>query len=418
MENINIKKSKKSYNKALQIIPGASQTGSKRPGCFVPGAFPIYIEKAKGSHIWDVDGNEYLDYIMALGPISLGYGYPAVDSAIKEQLKKGIIFPLMHPLEIEAAEVIIDTVPAAEMVRFFKTGAEATAAAVRVARAYTGKEKIVSFGYHGWHDVWSAGQALPLGKGVPKGLRNLIIPFTYNDFSSPDSLKNKLEENRGEVAAIVMTPNDYWAKAQDGYLEWVKELADAHNTLLIFDEIVTGFRMANGGAQEYFKVVPDLACFAKGMANGMPIATLVGRKKFLSGMKDLLISTTYGGETLSLAALVATGKEYKEKPVIEHLWHYGTRLMESLNRLAEENKVACKFLGYPPLMGFKFLYPDEKFNLDLMTFFLQENAKRGILFRRGGPIYICYSHNEEDLEKTLSVNKEVFFLISRALKTR
>jgi len=409
-------KSKELYQKAIEIIPGASQTGSKRVSAFAPGAFPMFTVSGKGSHIFDADGREYIDYIMALGPINLGYCYPAVDQAIARQLKSGIIFNLSHPLEIEAAEALIEMIPGADMVRFFKTGAEAVSAAVRVARAYTGREKILSWGYHGWHDMWCAQLPQPLNKGVPQDQRDLIIPFSYNDFTSSQSLKSKLEENKGAVAAIVMTPNNYWEKAKEGYLEYVREMANAYEAILVFDEIVTGFRMANGGAQEYFNVIPDLACYAKGIANGMPISVLTGKREIMQGMEELSISTTYGGETLSLAALTAACEEYRTKPVVAHMWSYGARLMEGLNKQAENYNIKCCFIGYPPLTAFNFTYEEARLNADLMTYFLQDNAENGILYRRGGPIYISYSHNERDLEQTLAVSDKVFFNIAQALE--
>jgi len=409
-------KSKEFYRRATEIVPGASQTGSKRASAFAPGAFPIFAVSGKGSHVFDADGREYIDYIMALGPINLGYCYPAVDQAIIRQLESGIIFNLPHPLEVEAAEALIDLIPGADMVRFFKTGAEAVSAAVRVARAYTGKEKILSWGYHGWHDMWAALLSQPWGSGVPQDQRSQVIPFTYNDFSSPQSLKNKLEENKEDVAAIVMTPNNYWEKAEDGYLEYVREMADAYGVILVFDEIVTGFRMANGGAQEYFNVIPDLACYAKGIANGMPVSALTGKREIMHGMENLSISTTYGGETLSLAALTATCKEYRTKPVVAHMWRYGTKLMEELNNQAQKYNINCRFSGYPPLTAFKFTYKEGRLNADLMTYFLQENAENGILYRRGGPVYISYSHNGKDLEETLSVSDKVFHSMARALE--
>lgn len=268
--SLNFQKSKEYYKKALTIIPGVSQTTSKRPENFAPGAFPIYIERGKGSHVWDVDGNEYIDYLMALGPITLGYSYPAIDEAVKEQLGKGIIFGLMHPLEIEVSQVLIETIPSAEMVRFFKTGAESTSAAVRIARAYTGKEKVLHCGYHGWHDNWAAERESFLSLGVPKVLKGYVRSFIFNDFTSEASLEKVLKRNKDEAACIIMETIIQGQRPEDGYLKWVRELADQYKVVLIFDEIITGFRMALGGAQEYFGVIPDLTCLAKGVANGLP----------------------------------------------------------------------------------------------------------------------------------------------------
>ena len=403
MSELNMKRSKELYEKAKKIIPGASQTGSKSPESFVPGAFPVYVQRAKGSHVWDVDGNEYIDYISGLGPISLGYRYPAIDKAIKKQLRDGIIFSLMHPVEIEAAQAIIDSVPCAEMVRFFKTGAEATAAAVRVARAYTGRQKIASLGYHGWLDVWTA-ELIPsfYAKGVPKVLKDYILSFSYNDFDSPKSLRNVLEQHGKEIACIVMSPVSYWEEHRNSYLQWVRELADKHEVILVFDEIVTGFRLSLGGAQEYFGVTPDLACFAKGVASGPPVTVLTGKRKFMEGMKDLQITTTYGGEALSLAAIVAAIKEYKEKNVSKYLWKQGEKLMKRLNEIAKKIGISAEWVGYAPISMFRFL-EEEVLAEDMMSLFLKECAKRGVLFRRGGPVYITYSHTDEDIKETLKV---------------
>ncbi|RJS85663.1 aminotransferase class III-fold pyridoxal phosphate-dependent enzyme [Candidatus Bathyarchaeota archaeon] len=416
--SLKLEESIKLYRRAVKVIPGASQTISKRPEAFAPGGFPIFLERGLGSHVWDVDGNEYIDYIMCLGPITLGYAYPAINEAIKRRLEDGTILSLPHRLEIEAAEAIIECVPCAEMVRFFKTGAEATAAAVRVARAYTGREKIVSYGYHGWLDVWAALVGGKMGRGVPEALRKLIIPFNYNDFESERSLENVLKRNRDEVACIVMNPIDYWSPPKNGYLKWVRELADEYNVILVFDEIVTGFRLALGGAQEYFDVTPDLACFAKGMSSGMPVSALAGKREMMSLMKELQISSTYGGEILSLAAVVAAIKEYKEKNVQSYLWAQGEKLMKRLNEAAKNLGVKVNWSGFPPISMFKFSYEDAELNSDLLTLFLQECASRGVLFRKGGPVYICYSHTDEDIEMTVRACTESLRVVKEAYEKR
>ncbi|HIE14886.1 TPA: aminotransferase class III-fold pyridoxal phosphate-dependent enzyme [Candidatus Bathyarchaeota archaeon] len=406
MIKLKIERSIELYKQALEIIPGASQTISKRAEAFVPGGFPIFLERGKGSHVWDLDGNEYIDYIMCLGPITLGYGYPAINEAIKNHLEYGTILSLPHRLEVEAAQAIIECVPCAEMVRFFKTGAEATAAAVRVARAYTGREKIASYGYHGWLDVWAALVSGRMGRGVPDVLKELVIPFNYNDFESEKSLENVLKIHKDEIACIVMNPIDYWEPPKEDYLKWVRDLADRYDVILVFDEIVTGFRLALGGAQEYFGVVPDLACFAKGMSSGMPISALTGKKEIMKIMRDLQISSTYGGEILSLAAVVAAIKEYKEKKVQDYLWKQGSKLMEGLNKVAREVDIKADWVGFPPISMFRFLYENQETNTYMLSLFLHECALRGILFRRGGPVYVSFSHTEEDIETTVKSSLE------------
>jgi len=417
-ERIRIEKSVNLFEKALQLIPGGSQTSSKRPSAFAPGAYPIYVDRGKGCHVWDVDGNEYIDYVLALGPLTLGYCYPAIDEAVKRQLEKGIIFGLLHPLEIEAAEAITEVVPCAEMVRFFKTGAEAISAAVRVARAYTGRDKVATYGYHGWHDTWACTSASPAGDGIPAVLKDYVHPFNYNDFDSPASLKAVLEQHPNEFACIVMEPISYWERPKETYLQRVKELAERHGALLVFDEIVTGFRLALGGAQELLHITPDLAVVGKGVAAGMPLSAVVGRRKYMERMTDLLVSITHGGEALSLAASVAAIREYKEKGVQAYLWQRGEEFMNAMNELALEAGVSMEWGGYPPMPMYKFNVDDPSLADDLMTLWLQENARRGILYRRGGPAYICFSHSDEDINITIEVGGEVMKCIDDALRSK
>jgi len=396
------------YEKAIQIIPGGSQTGSKRPDSYAPGAFPIYLEKGKGCRVWDVDGNEYIDYIMALGPVNLGYAYSRVNEAVKEQLEKATIINLLSPLEVELAEEVIKAVPCAEMVRFMKSGAEATSACVRIARAYTGREKVVHCGYHGWHDTFTASSAN--AKGVPKVLQGLIRSFSYNNLGS---LENILKKEGNEVACIIMEPREIPAS---GFLEGVRELADQYGALLIFDEIVTGFRLALGGAQEYFGVIPDLSAFAKGMSNGLPLSAFVGKREVMEIAKDLLISSTYGGEALSLAAGIATIRELKEKDVFWHTWKMGQKLMDGWVEIGNEFGLQLRASGLAPIHAPQMDMGTPELTGDAWTFFLQESAKRGVLFRRGGLNFISYSHKEEDIEYTLDVCRSVMKLMKEALQ--
>jgi glutamate-1-semialdehyde-2,1-aminomutase len=404
---LQLDRSLKLYEKAMQIIPGGSQTTSKRPGGYAPGAFPIYLDRGMGCRVWDVDGNEYIDYIMALGPVNLGYAYPRVNDAVREQLGKATIVSLLDPLEVELAEEIIKAVPCAEMVRFMKSGAEATSACVRVARAYTGREKVVHCGYHGWHDTFTASSANP--RGVPRALRELIRSFRYNDLGS---LEKALEKS-DEVACIIMEPR---MPPVDGFLEGVRELADRHGAVLIFDEIVTGFRVALGGAQEYYGVTPDLAAFAKGMSNGLPLSAFVGKKEIMEAAKDLVISTTYGGEALSLAAGVATIRELREKNVFQHTWEMGRRLMGGWMEIGQELGLNVGISGLAPIGAFQLDIGEQELTRDAWTLFLQEAAKRGVLFRRGGLNFISYSHKEEDIQYTLDVCRSVLKLIKEALQ--
>ncbi|HLC96356.1 MAG TPA: aminotransferase class III-fold pyridoxal phosphate-dependent enzyme [Candidatus Nanoarchaeia archaeon] len=390
----NIRKSLELWQRAEPIIPCGTQTASKGPDQFVKGVYPIYLQKGKGSHVWDVDGNEYIDYPCSLGAIFLGHAYPPVVKAIQKQAEEGIIFSLMHPLEVELAELLIKHIPCAEAVRFAKNGSDATSAAVRIARAYTGKDKIAFCGYHGWQDWYTIGTEKT--KGIPNVLKEYLFKFQYNNI---DSLKKIFEENKGEIAAIIMEPVITEAP-KDRFLEKVKELAHENGALLIFDEMVTGFRFGLGGAQKYFNVIPDLGCFGKSIANGMPLSVVAGRKEIMEECKNIFFSVTFGGEAISLAAAVATIKEVEQKDVIDHIWAVGKKFNQQFNALAAELDVPVKCVGFPPRQNIVFSHED---SAKLKTLFLQETIKQGVLI--GNVIFFNYSHSEEDLQKTMDACK-------------
>lgn len=402
-------KSEEYWRRAEQIIPAGTQTMSKGPTQFVDGVAPKYIRRGKGCHVWDVDGNEYIDYGMGLRPLVLGYSYPAVDEAITEQLKEGITFTLMHPLEVELSELLIKIIPCAEMVRFGKNGSDVTSAAIRLARAYTGRDKILCCGYHGWQDWYAA--TTERNRGIPKAVRKLSFSFPYND---TESLERLFAENKGQVAAVIMEPVGVEPPV-DNFLERVKKLANENSAVLIFDEIITGFRFALGGAQEYFGVIPDLATFGKGMANGMPLSALVGRREIMKELESVFFSLTFGGEVLSLAASVATIKEIKERNVIEHLWKQGRKLQDGYNQLAREmaleNHTRC--IGYAPSTLVTFREAQGKDSLALKSLFQQEAIKRGVLFT--GYHSMSYAHSDDDIDKTLEVYGDAMRILKKAV---
>lgn len=405
----NLKKSQEYLNAAERIIPAGTQTFSKGPAQFVQGVAPIYLENGNGSHVWDVDGNEYVDYIMALGPVTLGYAYPAVNEAIVKQLEKGISFSLMHPLEVELSELLVDTIPCAEMVRFGKNGSDVTSGAVRAARAYTGREKIACCGYHGWQD-WYIGTTR-MNKGVPKTTRELTIPFEYN---SIESLAKLFSENKEQIAAVIMEPINL-SEPKNNFLQEVKDLTHRNGAILIFDEIVTGFRIALGGAQKHFGVIPDLATFGKGMANGMPLSAIVGKKEIMKEFEEVFFSFTFGGETLSLAAAIATITEMKNRKSIEHSWKQGEKLRSVYNQLAESFGISnyTKCIGLPPYSGFYFRDDKGEDSLAMKSLFQQEIIKRGILSI--GVHLLCLSHSDEDIVRTLEAYEGAFKVLKRAL---
>lgn len=398
--NLPLARSLDLFARAQQRIPGGSQTNSKRPTQFAFGGYPIYADRAEGGCIIDIDGNEYIDLVQALGPVLLGYRYPTVDAAIAAQLERGILYGLMSPLEVECAELICEVVPCAEMVRFFKGGGEATAAAARVVRGYTKRQVILNCGYRGWPDVWSVANGDP---GVPTHLQGSLDAFAEFDL---DDLRRKFQAHNGQVAAVFLDIQR--AEPPAGYLAAVKELCHAHGALLVYDEIVTGFRLALGGMQEYCGVTPDLACFAKALANGMPLACVAGRADVMASMAERSISITYGGEALSLAAAIASIHELRDKGVHAYLWELGASLQRGLNGAAQATGIPFHCGGLAPMTTMDFTERGEQPEALLWEYLLQEMAVRGVLLRRGGLNFLTFSHTQSDLEQVIDAATEVF----------
>lgn len=395
------------YARAVGLQPPVTQVLAKGPTQFVNGVAPKYLARGDGARVWDVDGNEYLDYHMGVGPVSLGYRHPAVDEAIRRQLESGITFSLMHPLEVEVSELVAELVPAAEMVRFGKSGAEATSAAIRLARAHTGREKVVSCGYHGWHD-WYIG-TLPPKAGVPQGVQDLISTFAYNDLAS---LEAAIDD---ETAAVIMEPMTFdWP--DPGFLEGARDIAHRHGALFILDEIWTGFRWALGGAQEYFDIVPDLATVSKGMGNGVPISALVGSREIMTILDGtVFFYSTFGGETIALAGTKATLEVMANEPVHEHLERLGDALRDGYNEIAAElglaDVTACKGHGARTLVTFA----GDVDPLVQKSLVQQELIRAGILWT--GFHTMCYSHTDSDVDYTLEAYRTALGALATALES-
>ncbi|MFC0186083.1 aminotransferase class III-fold pyridoxal phosphate-dependent enzyme [Pseudarcicella hirudinis] len=403
-----ITQSNELYARAEKVQKPVTQTLAKGPGQFTKGVAPKYIKKAKGSHVWDVDGNEYIDFNAAIGPISLGYAYPAVDEAIKKQLEDGITFSLMHPLEVEVSELLKEVIPNAEAVKISKTGADVCSAAIRVARAFTGREKIFCCGYHGWHD-WYIG-ITSRNAGIPEPIQNMTYTFEFNDI---ESIKAALDDT---VAALILEPFIFEAP-KEGFLQELAEVCKANGTLLIFDEMWTGFRIAVGGAQEYFNVKPDLAVYSKACANGMPIAFLTGRADVMELFNSEVFSyTTFGGEALSLAASIATINELRDKNVPEYLDKKGALMKDGYNQIAAELGMTqyTKCIGYNCRSMVTFT-PEAGNGLEVKSLMQQEMIKRGILW--AGFHNMCFSHSDEDINYTLSVYREVLPIVKEAIES-
>jgi len=395
-------------DRAETLIPCATQTLAKGPAQNVRGVAPVYVQRGKGSHVWDVDGNEFIDYTMGVGPLSLGYCVDVVDNAIREQLNDGITFSLMHPLEVEVAELIREVVPNVESVRYSKTGCDVTTAAVRLARAFTGKNTVLCCGYHGWHD-WYIG-VTDRNRGIPEVVKDLTYTFNYNDI---ESVLNSIDD---DTAAIILEPVVF-DEPTNGFLHALRDVCDEKGILLIFDEMWTGFRLALGGAQEYFGVRADLVCFSKAVANGMPLSILCGRADVMALLEhDVFFFTTFGGEALSLAAAKATINFMRENDVVGRLAANGLRLRDGYNAIAEELGMAyTRAKGFPcrSIMVFDASAGNP---LLMKSYVQQEMIKRGVLW--GGFHNMSYAHDDADIDYTLSAYRQVLPLLHAAVESQ
>jgi glutamate-1-semialdehyde 2,1-aminomutase len=401
-----ITESNKLYDRAKGLIPAFTQTLAKGPAQYVNGVAPKYLVRGKGSHVWDADGNEYIDYNMGIGPLSLGYCYDKVDEAILNQLKDGITFSMMHPLEVEVAELIHDLIPNAESVRYSKTGCDATSIAVRLARAYTGRNKVLCCGYHGWHDWYIS--VTDRNKGIPQVIQDNTFTFNYNDIKS-------IEESIDSDTACVILEPVVFDEPKDNFLQEVAEICKKNGTLLIFDEMWTGFRLALGGAQEFFNIKADLACYSKAVANGMPISIITGRHDIMKLLdKEVFFFTTFGGEALSLAAVKATITELQKNNVPKYLNDLGGYLKEELNSiLSVYDMPYMNCTGYPYRTMVTFNHPHIN-GLEIKSLLQQELFKRGILW--SGFHTLSFSHSITDVEYTLKAYKDALIIVKEAVQ--
>lgn len=349
--------------------------------------------REEGARVWDVDGNESIDYSLALWPRVLGYNHPAVTAALERQPKEG--------LEIELAQQLSEIIPCAERVRFCKNDSDLISTAVRLARATTGREQLAYCNDSEWQD-WR----------VETATQNLGMPFEYNNL---ESLRKIFRENPGQVAGVLMEPVGI-SEPQNRFLEEVRELARREGALLIFDERLTGFRLAVGGAQEYFGVTPDLACFGKTMANGLPLSALVGKREVMERLESVAPPAVFGGEVPSFAAALATVTELRRQPILRHLWAYGKRLQDGFNVLARRLQVErhARCVGLPPRTVICFSDETGRESLALKSLFQQECYKRGVLF--AGCHNMCLGHGEAEINHTLHVYRDALQIVAQALR--
>jgi glutamate-1-semialdehyde 2,1-aminomutase len=394
--------------RARRVIPAGAHTYSKGDDQF-PQIAPAMIAEGSGCRVVDVDGNRLLDWGMGLRSVLLGHAYPRVVEAVVREVRRGSNFTRPSPLELELAEILVDRIPCAEMVKFAKNGSDVTTAAVRLARAATGRELVAFPAEHPFFSVndWFIGTT-PVDAGVPDAVKRLSVKFTYGDLAS---LERLFEEHPGQIAAVV-TEAATGAEPPAGFLQGVREITSREGAVLVFDEMITGFRWHPRGAQSLYGVTPDLATFGKAIGNGFSVSVLAGRRDLMEvGGLDhdrprvFLLSTTHGGETHALAAARETVLEVEERGVVDHLWRVGGRLQDGLNEAARsaglESVVACS--GYPCSPNLAFQPGGDATAAGLRTLFLQETIRRGVLMPYIAP---SFSHGDAEVDETVAVAAE------------
>ncbi len=380
-----VDKSWELHQRAVNVVPMATQTHSKAPRQALRDVEPCFLVRGEGCRVWDVDGNEYIDFRNGLGPVSLGYAYPAVNEAVARQLQDGVVFSYSHPLEVEIAERLVEIIPCAEKVRFLKTGGEAMAATHRLARGFTGRDHILTCGYHGWVNT--------MKEGVPTATRSTSSALPWGNI---DAFQTAIDAQGADNVAAISVACDY-AGIETGhpFLPALRALCDRIGALLIFDEIVMGFRLARAGAQEYFGVTPDLAVFAKGISNGVPLSTYLGRADVMDAVERVVISSTFGGDTLGLAAARAVLDIYEQEDVIETLWARGKQLHEGVASLCAQHGVEGGFAGLAPVGMLQLPTPQGRLQFE------GECLRGGVITY--SVCYPSYSHTAADIDEALDV---------------
>lgn len=369
-------------------------------------AYPFYASHAKGAYLWDVDGNRYIDYMLGYGTIILGHADDRVTKAFVTELEKGNnISPLWKPMQVELTRLLTSVIPNAEMAFLMKTGSDATSGAVRLARVFTKRDKIVRWGYNGWHD-W----ATPKSIGVTASTRADTFIFRYNDLESLHAVFNT---NPDQISCVIMMPFEL-EKPQPGFLEDVKSIAHEHGALFILDEMRSGFRLSLGGAQEYFGIQADLATYSKALANGHPISAIVGRADVLSGIGKTKMTSTFFGNSAEMAAAITTISILKGTNALAHIWTMGAMFQKGIEALIEEYGVMAEIIGYPPMPFIRFNSLDEATNDKARTIFYTEVTRHGVLFHPNHHWYISALHTEEDIQMTLEVCRKGFEILKNS----
>jgi glutamate-1-semialdehyde 2,1-aminomutase len=400
------------------LVPGGSHTYAKGDDQYPEFMLP-YIVRGEGCHIWDVDGNEFIEYGMGLRTVTLGHVYKPVVEAACRQIYMGNNFVRPAAIELECAEQFLRMIKGAEMVKFGKNGSEATSGAVKLSRAYTGRDMVAICGNHPFFSVddWFIGST-PMSAGIPRVISDLTVKFNYNDL---ESVKKLFEQYPSKIACVILEPEKEQAP-QNNFLHELQRLCHDNGTVFILDEMITGFRWHNGGAQRVHNIIPDLCSFGKALANGFSVTALAGKREImeLGGLKHkkerlFLMSGTHGAENHGLAAALETMKIYEREPVIETLWRQGERLASQLQKSIDENNLTdyIPILGRPCCLVYGSRDIEKKPSQPFRTLLIQETMKRGIL---APSLIVSYSHTDKDIDRTAEAFHEAFVIYRKALE--
>ena len=405
-EKLNITKSLALFEEACELVPGGV-LGARKPGDFIKGEYPIFLETGEGCRLVDVDGNEFIDFLCGYGPIILGYREGEVDHAVCRQIEeKGFCFTLTQKFQNLLAKKLTEIVPCSEMSKFLKTGSDATTASIRIARAHTQKLKVMRCGYHGWHD-W----CVEMKGGIPGKFYEDVYEFQYNRL---DQLEALMAEHGDDTAAIIMTPFGHpnHQKMQipaDGFLQGVRDIADRHGAVLVYDEIRTGFRISMGGAQKLYGVTPDLTVLGKAMANGYPISVVTGKKDIMmTAESKLFISSTFFPNSDAFVAALKTIEILERDNVLENIWEKGERFMKDIQKVIDHYDVGAELTGIAPMFYITFKKDDTGAYKGKRTDFYTQLIRKGFFFSPYHHAYVSYRHTEEDLNLTLRAIEESF----------
>ena len=403
-QKLNITKSLELFEEASGLVPGGV-LGARKPGDFIKGEYPIFLETGKGCRLTDVDGNEFVDFLCGYGPIILGYREEEVDEAVHKQIKeKGFCFTLTQKFQNALAKKLTELVPSSELSIFLKTGSDATSASIRIARAYTGKIKVMRCGYHGWHD-W----CVEMKGGIPSKFYEDVFEFQYNRL---DQLEELMAAHGDETAAIIMTPfghpnHEKMQEPNPGFLEGVRNLADKYGAVLVYDEIRTAFRLRMGGAQELYGVTPDLTVLGKAIANGYPISVVTGKKDVMMAAADkLFISSTFFPNSEGFVAALKTIEILERDKVLENIWEKGDRFLEEIRALLDNYDVGAELTGVGPMFYITFEKDETGAYKGKRKDFYTQLIRKGFFFSPYHHSYISFRHTEEDLNLTLTAIEE------------